>query len=179
MMRRWRLAAAVGLVLLGGVATTMARPAGRVLPLPGDAVSPAAPQPLPARLQQALDTAIGGRHVIRAVAVDLDRDGDLDVVASTRDEAIVVLLNDGLGRLTRARTAGRRFRTADYLTAPWSPDQPADRTTGRQQPLASEVSSLVSIHPARPLGAGVENAALATSARVLPPLRGPPLSQPA
>ena len=42
-------------------------------------------------------------HVLRAIARDLDRDGDLDVVASTAEEPIVVWINDGNGRYTRQK----------------------------------------------------------------------------
>jgi FG-GAP-like repeat len=41
--------------------------------------------------------------VLKAIATDIDRDGDLDVVASTVDQPIVVWINDGTGRLTRQR----------------------------------------------------------------------------
>src|SRR2546426_1927566 len=41
--------------------------------------------------------------VLRAIATDLDRDGDLDVVATTEDQPIVVWINDGRGHLTRQR----------------------------------------------------------------------------
>ncbi len=41
--------------------------------------------------------------VLRAIATDLDRDGDLDVVATTSDEPVVVWINDGTGRLMRQR----------------------------------------------------------------------------
>ena len=38
-------------------------------------------------------------HVHRAVAADIDHDGDLDVVAAT-DTGVLVWVNDGFGRLT-------------------------------------------------------------------------------
>jgi FG-GAP-like repeat len=51
-------------------------------------------------------------RVLRAIAVDVDRDGDLDVLVSTREEPVVVWLNDGAGHFTRQRPA-----TAPSLTS--------------------------------------------------------------
>ncbi|MBI3491415.1 MAG: VCBS repeat-containing protein [Acidobacteria bacterium] len=59
------------------------------------------------RIGRAIDTAAFARAVDRqfhvqlrrVVATDIDRDGDLDIVAST-DRGFIVWVNDGAGRLT-------------------------------------------------------------------------------
>ena len=58
---------------------------------------------------QALARAIDGLSkttptpLLRIVAADIDRDGDLDVVATTRGLGLLVWINDGQGRLTPQR----------------------------------------------------------------------------
>jgi hypothetical protein len=48
-----------------------------------------------------LSTALGDRvsSIVHAFAVDWDHDGDVDVVAGTRDAALVLWINDGHGHL--------------------------------------------------------------------------------
>src|SRR5262252_7023074 len=51
-----------------------------------------------------------GVHVLRAMTWDVDRDGDLDVIASTVNEPFAAWINDGYGHFTRQRpvsTPGR------------------------------------------------------------------------
>jgi hypothetical protein len=87
---RWLMAV---MVLLCGAAQTYAStPAGRT-------IETRVVTPVPAALARALATAHPSRHVLRSIAIDLDRDGDLDVIASTAEELLVVWLNDGLGHL--------------------------------------------------------------------------------
>ena len=78
-----------------------------------DLVSPNAPAALdmspadPAALKllaQGAPTA----HVMSAIAVDIDRDGDLDVVGTTSDAALAVWVNTGHGQLVRNRVPARR-----------------------------------------------------------------------
>jgi hypothetical protein len=40
---------------------------------------------------------------LRAVAVDVDRDGDLDVIATTTDDILAVWVNEGEGHFARDR----------------------------------------------------------------------------
>jgi len=40
-------------------------------------------------------------HVLRAVLGDVDRDGDLDIVATTVDQPVAIWLNDGRGHFAR------------------------------------------------------------------------------
>lgn len=47
-----------------------------------------------------------GDRVISPVAWDIDRDGDLDVVGSTVQEAVVIWINDGRGHFVRQHHAG-------------------------------------------------------------------------
>ena len=45
--------------------------------------------------------ALPGGRVISPVVWDIDRDGDLDVVGSTVEDAVVIWINDGAGHYTR------------------------------------------------------------------------------
>lgn len=54
---------------------------------------------LPSGLQ--LPTAAGARHLVSLVAADIDRDGDLDVVAADSSLELFVWTNDGSGHLVR------------------------------------------------------------------------------
>jgi hypothetical protein len=95
MMRSTRLAMIATMVAIGAGAAVDARaasvPAGTVV-----------------RMERAVDTAAFARAIDRqfhitlrhVVATDIDRDGDLDIVAST-DRGFMVWVNDGDGRLTK------------------------------------------------------------------------------
>ena len=66
-------------------------------------------------------------HVLRAIATDIDQDGDLDVLVSTTDAPVVVWINDGTNHFTRRRLAPSTTR----LNAGPSPRL---RTRGRALP---------------------------------------------
>lgn len=66
---------------------------------------PASPRTDPALLR-VLSRADVGARVVSAVAVDIDRDGDLDVLASTPN-GFVVLVNDGHDRFSPSPTSDR------------------------------------------------------------------------
>jgi len=83
-----------------------------------------------------LNGAIGTRlHVLQAVSRDLDRDGDLDIVASTSEELLVVWINDGSGHFTRVRLrsvpAGVSEGTQTYSSREQAPPSavPSPRST--------------------------------------------------
>ena len=69
-------------------------------PFPGIAVAGDRDTPLPAGFAAAVDRATSDRFV-RVVAGDVDRDGDIDVVASLGSLDLVVWTNDGAGHFTR------------------------------------------------------------------------------
>jgi hypothetical protein len=81
-----------------------------------------------------------GAHVLRAVAVDVDRDGDLDVIATTTDDILAVWVNEGEGHFSRGRTsdqpnmlapadvAGGRSGDAAQMVAPRSGQWHGDLT---------------------------------------------------
>lgn len=67
---------------------------------PQSTVRTAATDPTVVRL---LSQATRSTHVLRAIAVDIDRDGDLDVVATTSEDVLAIWVNQGEGRFTRER----------------------------------------------------------------------------
>src|SRR5690242_11436409 len=75
--------------------TASAATASRTLEAPRPGVS--------GTLARALGEWEAGAQVLRSIAIDIDRDGDLDVIASTREAPVAVWLNDGFGHLTPAR----------------------------------------------------------------------------
>src|SRR5260221_14188379 len=63
------------------------------------------------------------RHLLRAIATDLDRDGDVDVIATTVEEPVIVWLNDGTGHLARQRRAAApQFAAAPVIESPRTDD---------------------------------------------------------
>jgi hypothetical protein len=103
--------------------------------------SPARAQTLPSgasiRIGRTLDAAAFARAVEtrfrielrNVVAADVDRDGDLDVLAST-DRELLVWVNDGAGRLTqRPPTEHKPAITGDAPGDTWRTDDGADHDT--------------------------------------------------
>jgi len=90
-----RAAGALALTLLIALA-------GAAGSIPRHTEETAAPQPseIGATEAQMLRAHPVASRVIRAIATDFDRDGDLDLLASTEDSPLVVLVNDGRGHLT-------------------------------------------------------------------------------
>ena len=68
--------------------------------------------PVDPAISRALGASGHGRHILRAVLWDFDRDGDLDVVASTVEEPVAVWINDGHGQYTRQQPISRPLVTA-------------------------------------------------------------------
>src|SRR5262245_6434863 len=62
-----------------------------------------APIHLPSQLPSALQASLSQQPVtlVSAVAADIDADGDLDIVGSDDQLALIVLVNDGQGHLSR------------------------------------------------------------------------------
>jgi hypothetical protein len=85
--------------LLSGVPP---HPAARVhtMPIQGIALDGDRDTPLPAGFAATVDRATSDRFV-RVVAGDVDRDGDIDVVASLGSLDLIVWTNDGAGHFTR------------------------------------------------------------------------------
>ena len=72
----------------------------RTTPFPGIVVHGDRDTPLPAGFAATVDRATSDRFV-RVVAGDVDRDGDIDVVASLGSLDLMVWTNDGAGHFTR------------------------------------------------------------------------------
>src|SRR5262245_32106015 len=54
-------------------------------------------------------------HLLSALAVDLDRDGDLDLIASSAEELFVVWLNDGRDSFVRDRPSAPQMGAGSNL----------------------------------------------------------------
>ncbi|OLC47559.1 MAG: hypothetical protein AUH43_11620 [Acidobacteria bacterium 13_1_40CM_65_14] len=69
-------------------------------------------------------------HVVlqRVVAADIDRDGDLDVLAST-DRGFLVWVNDGHGRLTSQAPKPHPALDGDPPADTWNGSEPRDHET--------------------------------------------------
>jgi hypothetical protein len=157
-------------------------PAGRPA-----AARPPAPPPLPdATPARPLDAAFARavvaerptRHILRSIAVDVDHDGDLDVVAATVEEPVVIWIRDGSGRFTRQRPVDGRKMGADSGLASASGgsgvfgEAPASRW---QSPAETADHRLAADRPARHARARGASA-LPTRAIVADRTRGPPPS---
>jgi VCBS repeat protein len=117
-------------------------------------------------------------EVLKAIATDIDRDGDLDVVATTVDQPVVIWINDGTGHLTRQRPRSVPLAMEDTRDTAL-PDE------GRELPLSTPASSQTPVLPiseARapplPVSCRVQlrpSAAFSADVRSLRDPRGPPL----
>ena len=126
------------MVLFASAMPGLAATTGHAVPTPAETASPTR-----ARL-----AAPSTHHVLRAIAVDVDRDGDLDLLATTTEEPLVVWLNDGLGHLTPARPiATPRWRGhSARLEAPddeATQDGPRHYVEGRGADAGGDTSSSV------------------------------------
>jgi hypothetical protein len=93
---------AVSVLLVTLLCSVPPHPAVQVhtMPFPGIAVDRGRDTPLPAGFAATVDRATSDRFV-RVVAGDVDRDGDIDVVASVGSLDLIVWTNDGAGHFTR------------------------------------------------------------------------------
>jgi hypothetical protein len=97
---------------------------------------PSAPLPHADRFEVRVDPAAGrwltalgpGVHILRAATWDLDRDGDLDVVASTVEEPVATWINDGHGHYIHQHPV----RGAGLVSAPTR----VEATTDQNPPVA-------------------------------------------
>ena len=88
------------------------------------------------RVDRPIDVAAFARavatryHVVlqRVVAADIDRDGDLDVLAST-DRGFLVWVNDGNGRLTSQAPKPHPALDGDPPADTWNGSEPRDHET--------------------------------------------------
>ncbi len=68
--------------------------------------------PVDAGVLQVLSTIAPTAHVVAAIVVDVDHDGDLDVVARTTDEVFAIYVNEGHGHFVKYRPAATTTMTA-------------------------------------------------------------------
>jgi hypothetical protein len=125
----------------------------RVLIQPGSVSLDVPADPGAVRLLAGLNP---GQLVLGAMRWDLDRDGDLDVVASTPEEPFAVWINDGGGHFTHQRPVQQQSLAAPSggfepstdtgtLAAPptpkWSSAVPAVRSVARSDLSSDDVRS--------------------------------------
>jgi hypothetical protein len=88
------------------------------------------------RAVELLSTAIGDRvaTIVHAVALDWDHDGDVDVVAASRDADLVLWINDGRGHLEPHRVKAQDRLTSRSLVLKSQPtdDSPAMPSSGHR-----------------------------------------------
>jgi hypothetical protein len=68
--------------------------------------------PVDTSVLQVLSTIAPSAHVVAAIVVDVDHDGDLDVVARTTDEVFAIYVNEGHGHFVKYRPAPATTMTA-------------------------------------------------------------------
>jgi len=68
--------------------------------------------PVDTSVLQVLSTIAPSAHVVAAIVVDVDHDGDLDVVARTTDEVFAIYVNEGHGHFVKYRPAAATTMTA-------------------------------------------------------------------
>jgi len=114
LLRRWLARVAILAAALA-VASSW-NPPGAALTASGPILTPLHP---PSELPSALQASLSDQPVtlVSAVAADIDADGDLDVIGSDDHLALIVLLNDGYGHLSR-RVA---HRPSTWRTEPADP----------------------------------------------------------
>ena len=93
-----RVLVALVLLLCGATESTASTSVGRAIPI-------RVASPVPSALSRALKATLPYHRILGSVAIDLNGDGYLDVVASTADTLVVVWLNDGFGRLVHGLPA--------------------------------------------------------------------------
>jgi len=127
----------LALTIATAVVATVARPARAATVPNGDVV----------RVGRSIDVAAFARavtsryHVVlrRVVATDIDRDGDVDVLAST-DFGFVVWLNDGAGRLTSQTPRHRPLIASGVPDRTWDDGAPRDEETIQNEAPSSRVT---------------------------------------
>jgi hypothetical protein len=68
--------------------------------------------PVDSSALQVLATIAPSAHIVAAIEVDVDHDGDLDLVARTTDEVFTMWLNEGHGHFVKYRPAASTTMTA-------------------------------------------------------------------
>ena len=131
MTRRLRAAACGLTVLLASLVCGLSpsrAPQPRHTTLPVIAITPGERDvPLPAGFAATVDRATSDQFV-RVVADDVDRDGDIDVVASLGSLDLIVWTNDGAGHFTRLPSS----RHVALQTQPPSPSVDGAALTGSE-----------------------------------------------
>jgi len=128
------------------------------------------------RVERTIDVAsfsrtIATRYdiVVRgALTADIDRDGDLDVVAST-DRGFLVWVNDGNGRLTSKKPEHRPIVDGCPPDDTWEHGSACDEQTIQNEPPSSKVAT-ASAHA--PPAAVAERSDSVNDPRALDPTRG-------
>ena len=78
--------------------------------------------PVDTTVLQVLSTIAPTAHIVAAIEVDVDHDGDLDLVARTTDEVFAMWLNEGHGHFVKYRpTAPTTMAAAAAVSVPDGP----------------------------------------------------------
>jgi hypothetical protein len=111
-----------------------------------------------------------------ALTADIDRDGDLDVVAST-DRGFLVWVNDGNGRLTSAKPEHKPIVDGCPPDDTWEHGGACDEQTIQNEPPSSKIATA---HAAAPPAAVAHRSDSVNDASALDPTRGvfPPRAPP-
>ncbi len=132
--------------------------------------------PTPTELVTQLRGAVPG--ILRAVTTDIDRDGDLDVVASTTGEPVVVWINDGHGHLTRQHAPPVPFAMASegQIAADSARDVPGAPPTPKWHGSAAVLASTWAVADTVNRLASSSSIAVIRRSLVTGPSRGPPVA---
>jgi hypothetical protein len=146
------------------------------MPFPGIAVAGDRDTPLPAGFAATVDRATSDRFV-RVVAGDVDRDGDIDVVASLGSLDLIVWTNDGAGHFTRLASSSHTVLQNQPLAPTVDGDSLASNEWIQNDLPRAEVESLRACDiddPASPVTALVRLATSQNGGRVRSS-RAPPI----
>src|SRR5262249_1681604 len=107
------------------------------------------------------------------IEVDIDHDGDLDLIAATTDGDVLIWLNDGHGRFTRKAPFSKRdFSSEPVVTQISWPESMAISisTPVLSGPIRGEATDVV-----RPIRSPGDSIPHDVRRSILPPLRAPPV----
>jgi len=103
------------LQVFGTIAAVTLWVAGAAVPKPTASGSPLGvfePAPVDQAMLRVLASVAPSAHVLAAISVDVDHDGDLDLVACTTDDLLAIWVNEGNNRFVRYQPSATARLTA-------------------------------------------------------------------